>query len=59
MAQEKAIDKDQETIIPAGTEKDQLSEEELQRASGGAGEKPVESLFDKTSTIIYDKPKPQ
>jgi hypothetical protein len=34
---EKVIDKDQETIIPAGVEKDELSEEDLERLSGGLG----------------------
>lgn len=39
MAEEKdkAIDKDQETIIPAGAKKDELSEDDFERVSGGLG----------------------
>jgi len=33
---EKAIKKDQETIKPAGSKKDELSEEDLKKAAGGA-----------------------
>ena len=32
---EKAIEKDQETIKPTGAKKDELSEKELEKASGG------------------------
>jgi hypothetical protein len=34
---EKAIEKDQETIKPAGGKKEELSEKDLDKASGGAG----------------------
>jgi len=32
---EKAIEKEQETIKPAGARKDELSEEDLKKAAGG------------------------
>jgi hypothetical protein len=32
---EKAIEKDQETIKPAGAKKDELSDEDLKKAAGG------------------------
>ncbi len=34
---DKAIEKDQQTILPAGGKQDELSEKDLDKASGGLG----------------------
>lgn len=36
----KAIEKDPETTKPAGSQKDELSDRDLEKASGGGGQKP-------------------
>jgi len=43
---EKTVQKDQETIIPGEAAKDELSEEELAKASGG-------KVIDKTSPLLF------
>jgi hypothetical protein len=38
---EKAIEKDPETIKPAGSKKDELAEKDLDKASGGLNPQPL------------------
>jgi len=41
---EKTIDKDQETIIPSGAKKDELSDEDIEKVAGGELYKPAKTI---------------
>lgn len=41
---EKAIEKDQQTKTPAGAKKDEISEEELEKAAGGCHHTAIQAL---------------